>query len=355
MSTRDPEPEPASAVPGIDAPAVSTWLTANITGTTAPFSFTLIAGGRSNLTYRVTDVNGRELVLRRPPLGNVLATAHDMGREHRIISALQNSTVPVAPALGFCDDATVNGAPFYVMGFVDGLVPDSVAAGLRLPEAARTHASHDLIDVLVNLHHIDPDAVGLGTLGRKEGYLERQIKRWTTQWHNSKTRELPIMEEVISLLDRHRPPQVHTGIVHGDYRLGNCLVDPETGSLKAVLDWELCTLGDTLCEIGYLLVYWSDPTPNGTPTRAENDPSGSPGFLSRAEMVERYARATGRDLSHIAYYEAFASWRLACIGEGVLARYRAGVMGDAAGYDTGPAAARVEAGVERSLGLLRSL
>jgi aminoglycoside phosphotransferase (APT) family kinase protein len=343
------------AIPGIDAPAVSAWLTAHIAGTTAPFTFRLIAGGRSNLTYRVTDAGGRDLVLRRPPLGHVLATAHDMGREHRIISALQGSRVPVAPALGFCDDATVNGAPFYVMGYVEGLVPDSVAAGLTLPEEARTRAAHDLIDVLVNLHHTDPDAVGLGTLGRKEGYLERQIKRWSTQWESSKTRELPIMDEVIGLLDRHRPPQVHTGIVHGDYRLGNCLVDRTTGALRAVLDWELCTLGDTLCEIGYLLVYWSDPTPTGTPTRAENDPSGTPGFPTRAEMVERYAEKTGRDLSQIAYYEAFASWRLACIGEGVLARYRAGVMGDAGGYDTRHAADRVTAGVERSLNLLRTL
>ncbi len=262
-------------------------------------------------------------MLRRPPLGHVLATAHDMGREHRIISALQGSPVPVAPALGFCDDVAVNGAPFYVMGYVDGLVADSVAAGLTLSEAARTTASENLIDVLVELHRIDPDAVGLGTLGRKEGYLERQIKRWSTQWENSKTRELPIMDEVIALLDRHRPPQVHTGIVHGDYRLGNCLIDPVTGRIRAVLDWELCTLGDTLCEIGYLLVYWSDPTPGKGPGRA-NDPSGSPGFLSRAQMVERYATATGRDLSHINYYEAFSSWRLACIGEGVLARYKAG-------------------------------
>lgn len=312
-------------VRGIDREKVSAWLAANVPGAIAPFEFSLIAGGRSNLTYRVLGADGARFVLRRPPLGHVLATAHDMGREHKIISAVGKTAVPVAPALGMCTDESVNGAPFYVMGFVDGVVLDSPVLGRSLDEPIRTAASHSLMDVLADLHAVDPDAIGLADLAKKDGYLERQLKRWAIQWEKSKTRELPIMERVHELLSRDLPPQVHTGIVHGDYRLGNAMVDPKTGRIQAVLDWELCTLGDQLADVGYLLVYWSDP---GAPNPRHNDPSGSPGFLSRADMLARYAAKTGRDLSGIGYYEAFSCWRLACIAEGVFARYKAGVMGD---------------------------
>ncbi len=312
-------------VRGIEQEPVSAWLAANVAGAVGPFTFDLIAGGRSNLTYRVTGADGTQFVLRRPPMGNVLATAHDMGREHRIISAVGKTNVPVAPALGMCTDESVNGAPFYVMGYVDGIVLDSPDAGRSIAEPLRTAASHSLIDTLADLHAVNPDDIGLGELGRREGYIERQLKRWSIQWEKSKIRELPIMEEVHARLAATRPEQVYTGIVHGDYRLGNCLVSRETGTVKAVLDWELCTLGDLMADIGYLMVYWSDPGP--APKRA-NDPSGSDGFLSRADMLARYAEKTGRDLSGVGYYEAFSCWRLACIGEGVRNRYSAGVMAD---------------------------
>ena len=327
------------------------WLGDHVPGATGPFRFDLIAGGRSNLTYRVACGDGTEFVLRRPPLGNVLATAHDMGREHRIIHALQGSSVPVAPTLGMCADESVNGAPFYVMGYVPGLVLDSPAAGQSLPLEGRINASHQLVDVLVRLHGIDPDTVGLGDLGRREGYLGRQLRRWSTQWANSRTRELPIVDEVHRRLEQHQPTQHTVGIVHGDYRLGNCLVDPATGELRAVLDWELCTLGDVLADVGYLLVYWSD---EGGVRHAENDPSGSPGYPSRAQMVARYAAATGRDTAEISYYEAFSCWRLACIAEGVLARYKAGVMGDT-GVDMSQMDDRVAGLAQRSIVLLDAL
>lgn len=338
-------------VTGIDPVRVSAWLRANIASATGPFQFHLIAGGRSNLTFRVQDSNGTEFVLRRPPLGHVLATAHDMGREYKIIHALQSTEIPVARSLGMCADESVNGAPFYVMGLVPGVVLDSPAAGLEIPEVARTAASRQLIDVLVNLHSIDPDSVGLGDLGKRDGYLGRQLRRWSTQWANSKTRELPIVDEVHRRLERHQPTQNTVGIVHGDYRLGNCLVDPATGNLEAVLDWELCTLGDVLADIGYLLVYWSD---EGGVRHAENDPSGSPGFPSRAELVSRYVAATGRDVGEINYYEAFSCWRLACIAEGVLARYQAGVMGDT-GVDTSLMDDRVALLAQRSIVLLDAI
>lgn len=324
-----------SEVRGIDVARVTSWLVANVAGAVAPFSFSLIAGGRSNLTYKVTGSDGGQFVLRRPPLGHVLATAHDMGREHRIISAVGLTQVPVAKAVGLCTDSDVNGAPFYVMDFVEGVVLDSPETGMTIDLAARTNASHSLIDTLVELHAVEPDTIGLGDLGKREGYLERQLRRWSTQWANSKTRELPVVEELHRRLASKVPAQIYTGIAHGDYRLGNCLVDPTTGSVKAVLDWELCTLGDLLADIGYLLVYWSD---EGNPLRRENDPSGSPGYLSRAQILARYSERSGRDLSNIGYYEAFSCWRLACIAEGVLNRYKAGVMGDVrdeAGMDLG--------------------
>ncbi len=258
-------------------------------------------------------------------MGHVLATAHDMAREHRIISAIGKTDVPVAPALGLCTEESVNGAPFYVMGFVDGIVLDSPEAGLTVPVANRTRAAHSLIDVMARLHAVDPDEIGLGELAKRADYLGRQLRRWTAQWEASKTRDIPAMERVVELLQARKPEQVHTGIAHGDYRLGNCLVSRSTGDVVAVLDWELCTLGDLLADVGYLLVYYTDP---GSQWQRANDPSGSDGFPTRAELLERYTAATDRDLSGIGYYEAFSYWRLACISEGVYARYKAGVMGD---------------------------
>ena len=316
---------PSETLPGLDIPAVSTWLVRHVDGVEAPFEFSLIAGGRSNLTYRVTDACGRRVVLRRPPLGHVLATAHDMAREFRIIAAVGASSVPVAEALGVCDDVSVNGAPFYVMGFVDGVVLDSPAKGLTLTPALRRSASEHLIDVLAELHAVDIEAVGLGNLGKRTGYVERQVRRWTAQWEQSKTRELPAIDDVARRLAAELPVQRDTVIAHGDYRFGNCLTDVDHGRIAAVLDWELCTLGDPLADLGYLGVYWTDP---GERSKRHNDPSGSEGFPTYAEMVERYARLTGRDVSGIDYYVAFSSWRLAVISEGVYARYLHGAMGD---------------------------
>ena len=233
-------------------------------------------------------------MLRRPPLGHVLATAHDMAREFRIIAAVGTTAVPVPPALGLCTDVDVNGAPFYVMGHVEGVVLDSPEKAALLDPATRGKASEDLIDVLADLHDVDVDAVGLGDLAKREGYIERQLKRWTTQWANSKTRELPAIDEVAERLAARLPVQRGAVIAHGDYRFGNCLTDPDVGRIAAVLDWELCTLGDPLADVGYLGVYWTDP---GSSTGRHNDPSGAEGFPTYAELLERYAARTGRDLS----------------------------------------------------------
>ena len=309
---------------GIDIERVSAWLASNIPGAVAPFTFDLIAGGRSNLTFRVTGADGTRFVLRRPPLGHVLATAHDMAREFRIIAAVGTTSVPVPPALGLCTDTEVNGAPFYVMGFVDGVVLDSPDRAAGMSDELRVKASHHLIDVLADLHAVDVDAVGLGDLAKREGYVERQVKRWSTQWENSKTRELPAIDEVARRLRERVPVQQGVSIAHGDFRFGNCLTDVAQGRIAAVLDWELCTLGDPLADVGYVGVYWYDG--DAVNTRA-NDPTSGGGFPSYAELLERYATRTGRDLSDIDYYIAFGCWRLAVISEGVYARYLHGAMG----------------------------
>jgi aminoglycoside phosphotransferase (APT) family kinase protein len=336
---------------GLDLPKVSAWLQANIPGAEPPFAVELIAGGRSNLTFRVVDANGLELVLRRPPLGHVLATAHDMAREHRIIAAVGKTPVPVPPALGLCIDESVNGSPFYVMGFVHGEVLDSIDKAELVAPELRGPASEHLVDVLADLHAVDIDAVGLGDLARRDGYIERQVKRWSTQWENSKTRELPAVDEVAKRLRDHMPAQRDVSIVHGDYRFGNCLTDVTHGRIAAVLDWELCTLGDPLADVGYMGVYWNRG--DAAALRA-NDPTGAEGFLTYADVLERYSKRTGRDLSDIGYYTAFSCWRLAVISEGVYARYIHGAMGDQ-GVDITPMKASVEGLAERALDAVNGL
>jgi aminoglycoside phosphotransferase (APT) family kinase protein len=249
-----------------------------------------------------------------------------MGREHRIISALHDSQVPVAPALGLCVDIEVNEAPFYVMSFVDGLIiRDNETARRELTEATRLHASNSLIDTMVKIHQVVPSEVGLGELGRHEGYIERQLKRWYGQWNASKTRELPAIDRVHDELLMRIPAQGPATIVHGDYRLDNCMIDAQ-GNIAAVLDWELCTLGDPMADLGLLMVYWTGPDDDAGANNFAT--TTAPGFLNRQQLAERYAQVSGRDISHLDFYVSFAYWKLACIIEGVYARYISGAMGE---------------------------
>ncbi len=315
----------AAEIPqGIDGPNVTAWFEAHAP-VTPPLTFELIAGGRSNLTYRVTDAEGGAWVLRRPPLGHVLPTAHDMSREHKIISALAPTDVPVPPVVGLCTDPDVNGAPFYVMGYVDGTVARNRPAAEQMTTAQRANAGRDISDVLARIHAVDPDAVGLGDLGRKEGYIERQLKRWHSQWQQSQTRPLPVVDEVHDALVARIPPQGPATIVHGDYRLDNCMLDDE-GHIAAVLDWELCTLGDPMADVGLLLVYWTER--DDAHAALPDAPTLLDGFPTRQGLIDAYAAASGRDLTDVDYYVAFGYWKLACILEGVCARYKEGVMGD---------------------------
>jgi len=314
---------PIDVPQGIDPEAVTGWMKAHVE-LTPPLAFELIAGGRSNLTYRVTDAEGRAWVLRRPPLGQVLATAHDMGREHRIISALKDTDVPVPPTAGLSADDSVNGAPFYVMDFVPGLIIRDVPTAEQLTVEARTRAGNELVDVMARIHAVEPDAVGLGDLGRREDYIARQLKRWYGQWEKSKSRDLATVDSVHDDLLARIPDQGPAAIVHGDYRLDNCLLNTD-GTVAAVLDWEICTLGDPMADLGLLVVYWGEDGSGvaalpGAPTSAE-------GFPAASELVERYARVSGRDTSDIDFYIAFGYWKLACILEGVANRYRGGSMG----------------------------
>jgi aminoglycoside phosphotransferase (APT) family kinase protein len=311
-------------VEGIAAEPVTRWFQDNVTGVEPPLTFSLVAGGRSNLTYRVEDAAGRAWVLRRPPLGHLLPTAHDMAREYRIIAALGPTPVPVPEAVGLCEDEALNERPFYVMGFVDGHIVRHADDARRLGEAERGVAGTDLADVLAALHAVDLEAVGLDGLGKKEAYVERQLKRWHGQWEKSKTRDLPLVDAVYKRLADNVPEQGPATIVHGDYRLDNCVLGDD-GRVKAVLDWELCTLGDPLADVGLLNVYWSDPDDEFAALLAA--PTTVEGFASRDEVSARYAQQSGRDLSELPFYIAFGYWKLACILEGVYARYVGGNMG----------------------------
>jgi aminoglycoside phosphotransferase (APT) family kinase protein len=328
-------------LPGIDAAAVSSWLAANVPGAVAPFRFTFIAGGHSNLTFRVDGADGTAYVLRRPPMGHLLASAHDMSREHRIISALAGTDVPVAPAVGFCDDVAVNGAPFYVMSFVDGLVVrDGATAEAELTLEARATASRSIVDKMAAIHAVNLAAVGLDTLGKHEGYIARQLKRWYSQWNAQKTGDIEAIDRVHDLLSECIPEQGPATIVHGDYRLDNTMVDGN-GNVVAVLDWEICTLGDPLADIGLLSVYWTGP--NDSASAWASAATTAPGFWNRADLAARYGEVSGRDLTHLDFYIAFAFWKLACILEGVYARYLAGALGEHTLEELAPFRAQVEA------------
>ena len=323
-------------VPGIEHGPVSAWLAANIAGARPPFRFQVIAGGNSNLTYRVTGADGSDLALRRPPLSRVLATAHDMVREFRVIAALGGTGVPVPPALGLCEEPEVNGAPFYVMGFVEGTVPHDIGAGEEFPPRERRAAAEGAVEALAALHALSPEEVGLGELGRREDYVARQISRWARQWEAVKQREIPEMEEARARLRARIPPQERDSIVHGDFRWGNLIVDG--GRVRAVVDWELCTLGDPLADVGYLANDWAGPDEEALWVEPVTKLDG---FPDRGEMLSRYARAAGADLSGIGFYRAFQYWRLGAILEGVYSRYRHGARGDAGEADLPALAAAV--------------
>ncbi len=284
-----------------------------------PLSARLIEGGRSNLTYAVTDGTSR-WVVRRPPLGHVLATAHDMRREHRVISALRPTAVPVPETVLLCEDDSVIGSPFYVMEFVDGTPYRKSEQLVPLGPERTRGVVLGLVDTLVELHAVDPEAVGLADFGRPEGFLERQLRRWGKQLDASRNRELPGIDELRAALEKALPVSPAPAVVHGDYRLDNVLIGADD-RIEAILDWEMSTLGDPLTDLGLLVMYSGQ---RDLPDMPISTTAGAPGHPGPAELIERYAAGSGRDVAKVAWYTAFAYFKLAVILEGIHYRFTLG-------------------------------
>ncbi|MEV0378787.1 phosphotransferase family protein [Nonomuraea sp. NPDC050643] len=311
-------------VPGIDHARLTEWMGRNVPDAGEPLTVSLIAGGRSNLTYLV-EAGERRVVLRRPPLGHVLPTAHDMRREWRVISALAPTPVPVPEPVAFCADEDVIGAPFYLMAYVDGAaVRTREQLGDPTPGQTR-RLSERLAEVLAAIHAVDYREVGLGDFGRPEGYLARQLDRWCQQWERSKTADLPAYDRLVERLRARLPAGSDSTLVHGDYRLDNTLIRLGDLEIRAVVDWEMSTLGDPLADLGLTLTYWHD---RGDEERAgipvAGDVTVAPGFMNAAEFAAHYGKVSGRDIADLGFYVAFGNFKLAVIVEGIHARFRQG-------------------------------
>ena len=318
---------------GIERERVAAWLAAALPQAVPPFTFRLIAAGGSNLTYRVEDARASTFVLRRPPVAGALATAHDMSREWRIMRALgaHAPQVPVPAMLAFCDDVAVTGAPFYVMEFVDGLILRDRAGAAGMDAAACSTAMRSLVATQAAFHALDPAAVGLADLGKHEGYVARQLARWRRQVEAAKTRDLPLLVELHERLVAAIPPETRRpGLAHGDYRFDNTVLGPDH-RVRAVLDWELCTIGDPVADFFGSLMYWAEPEDDIS--FLPDPPTRLPQFPRRAEVVACYEEMTGQALPHAAFYTAFGWWKQACIVEGVYARL---VKGAGGGMKTAP-------------------
>ncbi|MDH6281515.1 phosphotransferase family protein [Prescottella agglutinans] len=308
-------------VVGLNEDAVSAWITGLGVGALAPLSFERIGTGQSNLTFAVRDSGGGRWVLRRPPLGRLLASAHDVEREHRILSALQGTGVPVPKMLGLTTDPAITDAPLVLMSYVDGVIIDDIvdgegAAGQLTPERRRA-IGLSLPKALASIHRVDLESAGLLDLASTKPYAARQLKRWSAQWVQSRTHDVPAIESLAERLSRNIPEQTETALVHGDFHLSNVITSPDDGRVVAVLDWELCTLGDPLADLGGLLAYW--------PQRSDGMPgplmaSTLEGFPTRDELVEVYVHETKRDVSAVGFWHVLALWKLAIIVEGVVRR-----------------------------------
>jgi aminoglycoside phosphotransferase (APT) family kinase protein len=311
--------------PGYDQPAVEAWLAANVSVLTPPLRWEKLEGGHSNLTYVLADAKGRRAVIRRPPQGELLPKAHDMAREFAVISGLGPTKVPVAAAYALCEDRSVTGAPFYLMSEVEGrAMYTAELVEEYLSMEARANVGRSFIDTLAALHSIEPDDVGLGDLGRRDGYVQRQIRTWYGSWNASMAGAAYDDDRIHALHDQlsaQAPEQGPARVVHGDYGLHNCMLGPD-GALTAVLDWEIATLGDPLADFAYAVNGWGDP--DDEIRISHESATTAPGFSRRQTLVERYTEITGADLSHLDYYRAFNYFKTACILHGVYARYLEG-------------------------------
>jgi aminoglycoside phosphotransferase (APT) family kinase protein len=301
---------------GIDPVAIADWIEELGITFTGPLSFERIGLGQSNLTYLVRDADDREWVLRRPPLGQLLASAHDVAREARILSALQDTPVPTPKVYGLTHDS--NDVPLLLMEYVDGLVIDRTEKAESLSPQRRRQIGLSMAKTLAKIHAVDVNEVGLADLASHKPYAQRQLKRWAGQWELSKTRELPDLDDLTRRLIAAAPAQQELTLVHGDFHLRNVITSHTTGEVVGVLDWELSTLGEPLADMGSLLAYWPEP--------GEDEWAGSfaaaalEGFPDRAEMTAVYLAETGRDAATLKYWHALGLWKVAIIAEGVMRR-----------------------------------
>ncbi|GCE09671.1 phosphotransferase family protein [Dictyobacter aurantiacus] len=296
----------------------------------APLQIERIRGGHSNETFFITSGN-QQFVLRRPPYGPLLPTAHDVGREYRVLSALKDTTVPVPRPLLYCDDVQVIGAPFYLMERIPGLaIRDKLPPAFASDVQSRVGIGEALIDALAELHLVDWRSVGLESFGKPQGYLGRQLRRWSGQLDASRTRDIPDLDAVTLWLQQHLPEDSYATIVHGDYRLDNALLAPEPPArVLAIVDWEMATLGDPLADVGYLLSFWrEEKDPPFSLGDASWEITGQPGFSTRAALVQRYMERTQRKVEHVDFYVALAIWKLAILLEGSYKRYLSGTTDD---------------------------
>lgn len=315
--------------PLIDEERLRRYLLEHLPGEDVPLQVERVFGGHSNETFYITRGAQETWVLRRPPRGPLLPTAHDVLREYRVLKALNATSVPVPRALLACDDIEVTGAPFYLMERTFGLVIRSDLPGYASDAAGRAAVSRALIDALVELHGVDWRAIGLGDFGKPEGYIERQVRRWSGQLDKSRQRPLPDLDAVSAWLVEHLPVSGPATIVHGDFRLDNAMFASDRPRVIAIFDWEMSTIGDPLADVGYLLSHWHEPADPEPEFASEAwRTMKQPGFLSREELTAYYAERTGRSVRDMAFYTALAIWKLAILLEGSYQRHRAGTTDD---------------------------
>jgi aminoglycoside phosphotransferase (APT) family kinase protein len=285
--------------------------------------------GHSNLTYSV-QLGSREMILRRPPFGSKVKTAHDMSREFRVLSKLHAHYPPAPQVLLFCDDVSVLGAPFYLMEPIHGVILRSdVPPGLNFSPGVARRVSESLLDNLALLHGLDYNQIGLADLGKPQGYLERQVRGWIERYHGSKTHDIPEVETISNWIQQHMPASSGAALIHNDYKYDNVVLDPsDLTKITGVLDWEMCTIGDPLADLGSALAYWIDSSDPAEILETRWGPTTYPGSLTRAQLAQRYAKKTGRDISDVAFYLVFARFKIVVIVQQIYYRYHQGLTND---------------------------
>jgi aminoglycoside phosphotransferase (APT) family kinase protein len=313
----------------LDLARLEPFLLSHFSGSKGPLRVEQYPSGHSNLTYLV-KMDDREIVLRRPPFGSKVKTAHDMGREYRVLSKL-HSAYPAAPkALLFCDDLSILGAPFYLMEPIRGIIiRRDPPAGLPFSAETARSLSESFVDNLVRLHALDYAACGLGNLGKPQGYMERQVHGWVARYYGSQSHDIPEVARISAWLADHMPPESEPTLIHNDYKYDNIVLDPgDITRIVGVLDWEMSTVGDSLSDLGTSLAYWVDSQDPEELQKIRWCPSTYAGSMTRAQLVERYARKTSRDVSHMPFYLAFARLKLAVIVQQIYYRYHQGLTKD---------------------------